>query len=200
MSLRSGAAARCVAVLLALVTVLYPLGVYLSLGHIAPQWLAVMLSALAAGRAVLTRQGFWWMVAAGAAVLALLSWLLGGSPTVVKLYPVMVSLVLLAVFAYSLWSPPSVVERLARLREPDLPPDAVRYTAQVTGVWCVFFVFNAVIALLTSLAASDAVWALYNGLLSYVLMGALMAGEWCVRQRVRRRHAQGGRQLEEAAA
>ena len=200
MSLRGGFAARGVAVLLALVTVLYPFGVYLSLGRIAPQWFAVMLSALAAGRAVLMRQGFWWVVAAGAAVLALLSWLQGGSPTAVKLYPVMVSLVLLAVFAYSLWSPPSVAERLARLREPDLPPEAVRYTARVTGVWCVFFVFNAAIALLTCLAASDAVWVLYNGLLSYVLMGALMLGEWCVRQRVRRRHMQGGRPLEKMAA
>lgn len=175
--------------LLLVLTVLYPLAVYVALGHIAPQWLALMLCMLAACRALLTRQGLWWAVAAGAGVLAGVSWL-QASPLAVKLYPVMVSLVLLGIFAYSLWQPPTVVERLARLQEPDLPAQAVCYTAQVTKVWCAFFVVNAAIALVTAGWASDAVWALYNGLLSYVLMGMLMAGEWCVRQRVRRRHAQ----------
>lgn len=175
--------------LLLVLTVLYPLAVYVALGRIAPQSLALMLCMLAACRALLTRQGLWWAVAAGAGVLAGVSWL-QASPLAVKLYPVMVSLVLLGIFAYSLWQPPTVVERLARLQEPDLPAQAVRYTAQVTKVWCAFFVVNAAIALVTACWASDAVWALYNGLLSYVLMGMLMAGEWCVRQRVRRRHVQ----------
>ncbi|HEY4665624.1 MAG TPA: hypothetical protein VIG85_11630 [Comamonas sp.] len=175
--------------LLLVLTVLYPLAVYVALGRIAPQWLALMLCMLAACRALLMRQGLWWAVAAGAGVLAGVSWL-QASPLAVKLYPVMVSLVLLGIFAYSLWQPPTVVERLARLQEPDLPVQAVHYTAQVTKVWCAFFVVNAAIALVTACWASDAVWALYNGLLSYVLMGMLMAGEWCVRQRVRRRHAQ----------
>ena len=94
---------------------------------------------------------------------------------------------MLAVFGYSLFHPPSVVERLARLQEPDLPPSGVAYTRQVTKVWCVFFVLNGVAAAFTALYCSDAVWALYNGLIAYVLMGCLMGIEWCVRQQVRRR-------------
>jgi len=31
-----------------------------------------------------------------------------------------------------------------------------------------------------------ALWTLWNGLLSYLLIGLLMAGEWLVRQRIRR--------------
>ena len=38
-----------------------------------------------------------------------------------KLYPVLVNAALLGVFAYSLISPPSMIERFARIREPDLP-------------------------------------------------------------------------------
>ena len=105
-----------------------------------------------------------------------------------KLYPVLVNAVLLIVFGLSLWRPPSVVERLARLTQPDLPPRGVAYTRQVTRVWCAFFVVNGGLAAATALWASDAVWALYNGLLAYGLMGALFAGEWLVRQRVMKRH------------
>lgn len=174
---------------LLILTVLYPLGVYMVIGRLAPQWMALLLALLAVARAVLTRQRFWWAVAAGAGVLAALAWQ-QGDPLLVKLYPVWVNVVLLALFAFSLFQPPSVVERLARLREPDLPAAAVPYTAKVTAVWCVFFVLNGAAAAYTALYCTDATWALYNGLLAYVLMGCLMAVEWCVRQRARRRHTQ----------
>ena len=63
------------------------------------------------------------------------------------------------------------------------------YTRRVTQVWCGFFVVNGLIAVATALWASPAAWALWNGLLSYVAMGVLMAGEWLVRRRVRGRIA-----------
>jgi uncharacterized membrane protein len=95
---------------------------------------------------------------------------------------------LLALFGASLAHPPSIIERFARLREPQLPPAAIAYTRRVTQVWCVFFAVNGSIALVTALWASDQVWALYNGLVAYVLIGLLFAGEWVVRRRVRRSH------------
>ena len=97
--------------------------------------------------------------------------------------------VLLVVFAFSLCHPPTVVERLARLTEPDLPPSGVRYTRKVTAVWCVFYVANGAAAAYTVAFSTDAIWALYNGLIAYVLMGCLMGAEWLVRQWVRRRDA-----------
>ena len=56
-------------------------------------------------------------------------------------------------------------------------------------MWCGFFVVNGAVAAATALWATPAVWALYNGLLSYVAMGVLMGGEWLVRRRVRGRIA-----------
>lgn len=167
-------------------TLLYPLVVYATIGRVAPQWLALLLVVLAVVRALTAHEKFWWVVGAGAAVLGLGSWV-GDSTLLVKLYPVWVNAVMLAVFAYSIVHPPTVVERLARLQEPDLPESGVRYTRKVTQVWCLFFVFNGTAAAITALFCSDAVWAFYNGLLAYVLMGCLMAGEWLVRAHVRRR-------------
>lgn len=177
-------------VLLGLLSLAYPPLVYLGLGHFEPRWMALPLAAMAVVRAVATREKMWLAAAVGALVLAGSS-MLGNNALPLKLYPVLVNGVLLAVFATSLAYPPSVIERLARLREKDLPPSGVAYTRRVTQVWCGFFVLNGALACATALFASDATWALYNGLIAYGLMGLLFAGEWVVRQRVRARHAHG---------
>jgi uncharacterized membrane protein len=107
----------------------------------------------------------------------------------IKLYPFAVNLSLLVSFGVSLLKPPSAIERLARLKDPNLSPHAVAYTRKVTQVWCVFFFVNGGLALATALWMSDAAWALYNGLLSYLAMGCLFAVEWIIRQKVKRRDA-----------
>ena len=175
------------AVLLA-VSLAYPVVVYLALGHVSPRWIALLLVALALARAWVTRESFWLVAAALAGVLAVAG-ALGDQWGPLKLYPALVNLVMFGLFAMSLWRGPSVVERLARVRDPDFPPAAVVYTRRVTQVWCGFFVVNGLIATATALWASAGVWALYNGLLSYVAMGLLMGGEWLVRRRVRGRIA-----------
>jgi len=171
--------------LTALVTLAYPLVVYWGLGHWEPRVLAGLLVLVALLRAFASRDRLWRVAALGAAALALVS-MLGNALLPLKLYPVLVNAVLLAVFLYSLRHPPTVIERLARLREPELPERGVRYTRGVTRVWAGFFALNGSIALGTALFASEAVWALYNGLVAYGLMGLLFAGEWLVRQRMRR--------------
>jgi uncharacterized membrane protein len=176
------------AVLLLVVGLAYPVVVYLALGHVSPRWIALLLVALALARAAVTRESFWLVAAALAMVLAGAS-LLGEHWGPLKLYPALVNLMMFALFAMSLWRGPTVVERLARLRETDFPPAAIAYTRRVTQVWCGFFVVNGLVAVATALWASAAVWALYNGLLSYVAMGVLMGAEWLVRRRVRGRIA-----------
>ena len=184
---RPSAMRKALTAALVVLTLLYPLGVYAALGRVAPHWLAGALVLLALARGISTRQRFWYVVATGAGLLALASWWQGDAGAV-KLYPVLVNAVLLFVFGWSLRHPPSVVERLARLQDPNLPAAAIGYTARVTALWCGFFVVNGALAAYTALYSSDATWALYNGLLAYVAMGVLMAGEWLVRQRVQRRH------------
>lgn len=170
---------------LTLLTLAYPMLVYFGLGYqIEPRWLALLLVAMALLRAAFGREPVWLAAAGGALVLAALS-LWGNHAMPLKLYPVLVSVALLCVFSISLVYPPTVIERLARLHEPDLPATGVAYTRCVTQVWCGFFIVNGSVSLWTALFASDAVWALYNGVISYALMGILFAGEWLVRKRVK---------------
>ncbi|MFG6489686.1 hypothetical protein ACG04R_23620 [Roseateles sp. BYS78W] len=173
-------------------TAAYPLIVYLSLGHIEPRYLALLLLALGVLRWL--AGGAQVVQARWVAVVALL--LAGGTALLnqslpLKLYPVLVNFALLAVFGLSLWRGPTVVERIARLQEPDLDARGQAYTRRVTQVWCGFFVLNGGLALATALWATEKVWALYNGLIAYGLIGTLMAGEWLVRRQLRARWARG---------
>ncbi|MCT4712807.1 hypothetical protein MUA04_21815 [Enterobacteriaceae bacterium H11S18] len=103
-------------------------------------------------------------------------------------YPVVVNMVMLALFGGSLLSRMPLVERLARWREGELSPAAVSYTRRVTHVWCGFFIINGTVAVWTCLHGNLHLWTLWNGMLSYLFMGLLFAVEWVVRQRVKRRH------------
>ena len=176
---------RLSAIVFVAVSAAYPLLVYAALGRFEPRWLALLLVGLALLRAATARQAFWWVAAAGAALLAALAFF-ANALAPLKLYPVLVNAVMLVVFAASLRWPPSAVERIARLQHPDLPARGVAYTRKVTWTWCGFFIVNGGLALATALWASERTWALYNGLIAYVLMGLLFAGEWLVRKRVMR--------------
>ncbi|MFT4020477.1 MAG: Clp protease [Acinetobacter sp.] len=100
-----------------------------------------------------------------------------------KLYPVAMNFGALLIFATSLWRPPSMIERFARVFEPELPESGVRWTRRVTQVWCLFFIINGGVALYSALFSSMQFWVFYNGCISYLLMGALFLGEFILRKR-----------------
>jgi uncharacterized membrane protein len=122
----------------------------------------------------------------GAAVAGVAGVLLVSPLNAALVYPVFINLGLASVFAASLVFPPSIIERIARLSDPDLPPRAVRYTRHVTMVWVAFLLCNALISLATAVWGTLAQWTLWNGLLSYLAMGILFAAEYAVRRVVRR--------------
>ncbi|CAH0529179.1 hypothetical protein [Vibrio hippocampi] len=102
-------------------------------------------------------------------------------------YPVVVNACMLMVFAASLWQKQSIIERLARLQQPDLAPSGVRYTRKVTQVWCLFFIVNGAIAFYSCFQSLE-VWTLYNGLIGYLGAGTLFVVEWLIRQVVQKKH------------
>ena len=101
-------------------------------------------------------------------------------------YPMMINGLMLALFGSSLWQKQTIIERFARLQTPDLSLRGVRYTRKVTQLWCGFFMFNIAVSVITLYFNLLHYWALYNGVIAYVLMGILMAGEWIVRQYVKK--------------
>lgn len=98
--------------------------------------------------------------------------------------PVLVNLTLLANFAASLRGPVSLVERYARLQEPELPEGGPAYCRKVTAWWCWFFVANAAACAGLAAAAPVSWWALYTGILAYILVGFGFTLEFLVRKRV----------------
>ncbi|VEI65075.1 Predicted membrane protein [Serratia quinivorans] len=174
-----------------LVLLLYPLAVWFGLARWGTTVLAPLLVAVFTLRLILLRSKLRQQIWLGKALamlgilLALASWVLKQSHWLLY-YPVLVNALLLLLFAYSLFAPPTVVERLARITEPQLDAAGVAYTRKVTQVWCGFFIVNGAIALATCLSGDITLWTLYNGGISYLLMGALMGIEWIVRKRVRR--------------
>src|SRR5690606_12989753 len=85
-----------------LATLLYPLAVWFGLAHWEARWVALLLLVVAGLRALASPEPIWRVAAAGAALLVLASFLANdGLP--LKLYPVLVNLALLGVFATSLW-------------------------------------------------------------------------------------------------
>jgi len=91
--------------------------------------------------------------------------------------PVVMSLYLLFTFGSTLFRPPSMIERFARMMEDDLPPFTHPYCRKVTIVWCAFFLANAIGVALLAVYAPLSWWAVYNGIIFYVLLGILILGE-----------------------
>lgn len=99
------------------------------------------------------------------------------SELLLRLYPSLVNLGLLIAFGATLVRGPSMIEKFARLGNPNLPPGAVRHTWRVTQVWCVFFAVNGAFSAYTALYWSRANWSLYNGAIAYGLIGVLLMAE-----------------------
>lgn len=171
------------------VTLGYPFLVWYSLDYFQPRTLALALAAIFLLRMLIKNPGansngpllklapFCLLFLLLIALLNETRWLLG--------YPVLVSLLFFGVFAHSLLYPPTVVERLARLEDPDLPAKGVAYTRKVTWAWSVFFLCNAAVSQATVWYGDRWLWSFYNGGLFYVLMGLLMGVEMLIRRKVK---------------
>jgi uncharacterized membrane protein len=91
------------------------------------------------------------------------------------------------VFFCSLFAKETVIQKFARACGDKLDKPAWTYTRNLTYVWCVFMLINLLISIYT-IFLSDAIWMLYNGCISYILVGSLFAIEYLVRIILRKRN------------
>lgn len=179
---------RYIAILTSIIIIFYPFAVYWGVTTFGIGSAAACIALLfllrfflpAVSRGLVLQGNTVRMIAAAGFVMAFLSLVMNDTKWF-RCYPVAVNLMLLCLFGYGLFRPPTMIERLARLKHPDLPDAAIRYTRKLTFIWCLFFFFNGLIALYTAFAATFEVWTLYNGFISYILIGALLVGEYCFR-------------------
>lgn len=178
------------AALLGAAALLYPLMALVLVRVVGPVWVVgglcvLLVLRLWIGWARKTPLGLTLALAGVAGAMALSA--AYDAQLAVRLYPAFMNGALLAAFGLSLVRGPSLIERLARLHEPDLPQSGIRYTRCVTWVWAMFFALNGAAALWTALFADWHLWTLYNGLIAYVAMAILFGGEFLIRQFVRKR-------------
>src|SRR5215469_12538720 len=148
-------------------------------------FLVLRLGLAALGKSRLIGAAERWLIAftGGSALL----WGLISPVAGLKAYPIFVSAGFAIVFGHSLLFPPTIVERFARLRPIKVTPATLVYFRRVTLAWLVFCVANGSLSALTALIGDLRLWTLYNGFISYLLIGAMFAGEWLVRRRVQAR-------------
>lgn len=170
--------------------VLYPFLVYFGLQEFQPRVIAGFLLVLMVFRFLLTKDAkngqsdsgmslYWFATAALVIVVTFLT----GKKLGLFLYPLLVNLAFFTFFTISLYHPPTIIERIARCQRKEFPERAVIYTRKVTQAWCVFFGLNGSLSLM-SIFHSETWWMIYNGFISYLLIGLMLAGEYLVRLRV----------------
>ena len=113
-------------------SIAYPFIVYWGLQHYQAAKLLPLLLVLLALRWLTVHRSAERRILIAILVSVLIIAVTWGHQLGLKFYPVMVNLGFLILFAGSLIYPPSFVERLARIREPDLSPEGVAYTLKVT--------------------------------------------------------------------
>lgn len=167
----------------AVTAVVYPVLVYLLHERVSFFVFALGASLLLLLRACFASSGMLALlrlplVIAAAALVALS---LIDAPLAAKAYPALISVMIAALFANSLRAPPSLIERMARMRDPDLSQAGQDYCRRLTCVWTAWLVANAAIAALLAVVDSLSLWALWTGLISYLCTGILFFGEMLIR-------------------
>ena len=152
---------KAAGVLGALLIALYPFLAWKGLSLFGTAPVAGLLAATALLRAAAVRDPMSLWAVLPALFLACWGWL-DDSESALSLYPVLMNLLGLILFAGSLRSVPM-------------------WCRGVTVVWCIFFVFNGSVAFLTVLLGDRDLWMLWNGCISYILMGLTALTEYILR-------------------
>lgn len=167
------------------VLIAYPLLVYWGMHWLEPRIIGLVLVVIYALRVAMTTRAASTrlLILAGLILAALFFWW-SNSETGLKLVPVVINLALAAGFGWTLARPPTLPARMALLQHGFMTPAIERYTHRVTCLWIGFFCLNATLALITALWMSRESWVLYNGLIAYLLIALLFAGEYSYRRLV----------------
>lgn len=163
-----------------LLIVAYPLIIYLLLSY-QVAWLgALLVFSMIVWKLQHRKNWLLWtcLLLGGVLVAARLF----GSDAILKMSPLIIHASLFFIFTQSLNSTP-MIERFARLDiGDDLPAGVTDYCRKLTLLWAGFFAANIAGCVWLALWGDDRTWVLYNGLIVYLLIGALLLGEYLWRR------------------
>jgi len=170
-----------------LIVLLYPFLVYFGLRDFQPKALSCLLLVLVVLRFINWKVSntedyqktinLYWIAAA---LIAILLTIATGSKIGLYLYPLLVNLAFFIFFYISILNPPTIIEQIARGFNAEFPDNAVIYTRKATKAWCLFFIFNGSMSVI-SIYLSEEWWLLYNGFISYILIASMFGAEYLFR-------------------
>lgn len=167
---------------------LYPFVVYFGIRVLPPSFFGILLAlAVAARFAVLEREDR--VLALPVLTLLLVYSIIAavvGRAQALLYYPVLVNLLLCLLFVVSVLNKNPLLLRLVRARGIPLSEYGPPYLTRLTVVWAGFFAANCLVALWTTTTSMET-WTLYNGLISYLLVGLLLGAEWIFRRYYKRK-------------
>lgn len=190
-----GGIRQVVKVLMGILLLSYPVAIYLAHDHFTPSQLLAGLLILLSVRALVSA----WVLRRRVAQQIILAVVLAVAAVVVlvrfgqvrmhwlRFYPMLFDLGVAAMFFGSLFTARPLVERIARIFHPDLPPSGVRYTRHVTQAWGVLMLLIALVSLVTAMVGSLRSWSLFNGLIVYAVLALAFACEYVVRRHVKQK-------------
>ena len=103
-----------------------------------------------------------------------------------KFYPPICNLFVFFVFFSSLFAKETIIQKIARAYGDKLDKPAWLYTRRVTYAWCILTFINFILSVWT-IFLSDKIWILFNGCISYLLIGLLFIFEYITRIILRKR-------------
>ena len=107
--------------------------------------------------------------------------------SVLKLYPPFVNFCFFIVFFLSIFQEKTIIQKIALASEPDANSNVMRYTRNLTYIWSAFMFINFIISVFT-VFMNEKIWALYNGFISYMLVGTFFIIEYIVRMNFKRKY------------
>lgn len=182
---------KVVVTLLLIVSVIaYPLVVYLHIDKVAPGWYAGVLLLLVVLRFAVSggangRKD--WLLPVSVTIFCILV-MLYDSVTMLKFYPVLMNVGMGLMFIASLADSQTLIEKFARAGGKKPPSAATGYLRTLTLCWGVLLLLNGLVAAYTAWFTSMATWALYNGLISYLLIGGFVLLELGYRGFYKKKH------------
>lgn len=106
---------------------------------------------------------------------------------IVKIYPVLMNFIFLCVFFSSLFAKETIIQKIAKVMDGKLEEPVKTYTRNLTYIWVVFLFANFSVSAIT-LFLPDKFWVVYNGFVSYFLVGTIFVVEYVIRYFFKKRH------------
>ena len=174
---------RLIKVLGGLCTIAYPIAVFIALQHnFSVRMLGLVLICVIL--VTLVQHKNIWLGILGLALAALT--MISDKEIFLKLYPVFMNAAVCAMFTISLRNVP-LVQRFAEKMGYEMTAASRGSAYNVTLAWAIFMCINTLISFGT-VFMSDWIWTLYNGLISYCLIGLMIVIEYFVRMGVMHEH------------